>query len=77
MRLLKATALIGMATPVYGLLAAVLGALFVLLAWQTWRMPEDDREMRPARRLFGFSLLYLFLLFAALLVEHGVERTAA
>ena len=27
--------------------------------------------MRPARRLFAFSMLYLFLLFAVLLVERG------
>ncbi len=69
-----APALIGMATPIYGVLAAALGVLFVWLAWQTWRMADDDREMRPARRLFGFSLLYLFLLFAILLVEQGIER---
>jgi protoheme IX farnesyltransferase len=27
--------------------------------------------MRAARQLFGFSILYLFLLFATLLAEHG------
>jgi heme O synthase-like polyprenyltransferase len=27
--------------------------------------------MRPARRLFAWSMLYLFLLFAILLVENG------
>jgi len=62
---------IGMATPVYGVIAAVLGALFVWLAWQVYRMPESDSEMRPARRLFAWSMLYLFLLFAILLVEDG------
>ena len=34
------------------------------------------RDGRPAERaameLFGFSILYLFLLFAALLAEHGL-----
>ena len=28
--------------------------------------------MRAAQQLFGFSILYLFLLFAALLAEHGL-----
>jgi heme o synthase len=28
--------------------------------------------MRAAQQLFGFSILYLFLLFATLLAEHGL-----
>ncbi|MHA1549586.1 MAG: heme o synthase [Alphaproteobacteria bacterium] len=67
-------AVFGMATIVYGVIAAILGGLFVWLAWQTYRMGEDDRQMAPARRLFRYSLLYLFLLFAILLVEQGLER---
>ncbi|MEO8669081.1 MAG: protoheme IX farnesyltransferase, partial [Bauldia sp.] len=62
----------GMATPAYGVIAALLGALFVALAWQVFRMPESDTVMRPARRLFAFSMFYLFMLFAVLLVEHGI-----
>jgi protoheme IX farnesyltransferase len=33
------------------------------------RRARDDAS---ARRLFGFSILYLFTLFAALIAEHGV-----
>ncbi|MCR4282449.1 MAG: heme o synthase [Bauldia sp.] len=62
---------LGFATPAYGIVAAALGAVFVWLAWVVFRMPESDRAMRPARRLFAWSMLYLFLLFAILLVEHG------
>ncbi len=69
-------AVIGMATPVYALIAAVLGAVFVALAVQVWRMADDDPQMLPARRLFRFSLLYLFMLFAVLLVEQGLDRVA-
>jgi protoheme IX farnesyltransferase len=29
-------------------------------------------DVRPARNLFGFSILYLFALFAALLAEHSL-----
>ena len=33
---------------------------------------EGEPAMRAAQQLFGFSILYLFLLFAALLAEHGL-----
>jgi protoheme IX farnesyltransferase len=62
---------LGMASLAYGVVAGVLGILFVLFAWRVFRMPEADTEMRPARRLFPFSMFYLFMLFAVLLVEQG------
>ena len=37
-------------------------------------MPADDAAKLPARRLFTFSLLYLFLLFAVILAERGLHR---
>jgi len=63
----------------YGVTALVTGAIMVMLAWQVFR------EIRPAERasrnLFAFSILYLFLLFAVLLVERGwgglIARLAA
>jgi len=64
-------AFLRMASPAYGVIAAILGVTFVFLTWQVYRMPASDKEMRPARRLFAFSLLYLFLLFAMLLAERG------
>jgi protoheme IX farnesyltransferase len=69
--------LLGFATPAYAIVAAALGAVFLWLALAVRRMREGDREMRPARRLFAFSMLYLFLLFAILLVEHGFARLPA
>jgi len=33
--------------------------------------------MKPARRLFAYSMLYLFLLFAILLVEGGFRGWVA
>jgi protoheme IX farnesyltransferase len=64
-------AFIGMATPAYGVVAGILGLMFLFFAWQVYRMPEREKGMRPARRLFGFSLLYLFLLYAILLAENS------
>jgi len=60
---------LGFAGTVYGVIAAICGALFLLLALQLNRSIEADR--RAAHRLFVFSIFYLFALFAALLVDHG------
>jgi heme o synthase len=70
---------LGFAGMLYGLTAAVTGAIMLALALQVLneRLPTD----RACRNLFAFSILYLFLLFAVLLVERGwggmVARLAA
>jgi heme o synthase len=61
--------LLGFAGPVYGGASAILGIMFVYYAVKVWQMPESDRTMKPAKSLFGFSLVYLFALFAILLCE--------
>ena len=55
----------------------MLGAVFVWLAWAVYRMPDGDAAKLPARRLFAYSLLYLFLLFAVILAERGFTGMAA
>jgi protoheme IX farnesyltransferase len=67
-----APAFLGMASPAYGISAALLGAVFLGLAWRVYRMDGADPFMKPARQLFAFSLLYLFLLFAILLAGKGL-----
>ncbi|MET4632122.1 heme o synthase [Kaistia defluvii] len=62
-------AILGFASFAYGVAASALGLGFVILAVRVYRMTDDDKAMLPAKRLFGFSILYLFLLFAMLLVE--------
>ena len=61
--------LAGYAGLLYGVIAAVTGAIMLVLAVQVYfeRRPEE----RACRQLFAFSILYLFLLFAVLLVERG------
>ena len=59
----------GFAGPLYGAVAILAGAIFLLRAWSVWRMDENDRAMVPAKRLFLYSIGYLFALFAALGVE--------
>ena len=67
--------LTGLGGPVYGVIAALGGAFFVFLAYRVLRSHAGDGDKtqdKPARDLFGFSILYLFALFAAVLVEHAV-----
>ena len=64
--------LTGLAGPAYGVVAAVLGAVFVLRAHDVLRMDEADRSMAAAKALFGYSLVYLFAVFATLLAEHFI-----
>jgi protoheme IX farnesyltransferase len=58
-----------------GLAYAVVGTAgglgMLALAAQVYRVRTGDHSMRVAQHLFAFSVLYLFLLFAALLAEHG------
>ena len=62
---------LGMAGIAYGAAVTVMGAYFLLLAVRILR----ERGERAARRMFRFSILYLFVLFAALIV--GRASTAA
>jgi protoheme IX farnesyltransferase len=70
---------LGYAGPLYGLTALVAGGIMLLLAAKVFaeRRPSD----RASKQLFAFSILYLFLLFAVLLVERGwgglIARLAA
>jgi protoheme IX farnesyltransferase len=61
--------MLGCAGAIYGVIAAMCGAVFLLLAVQLNRRTGADR--RAAHRLFVFSIFYLFVLFAVLLVDHG------
>jgi heme o synthase len=61
---------IGMAGVAYLIAAVGLGAMFLYLAWRVRKITEGREADTAARHLFGFSILYLFLLFAVMLVEH-------
>ena len=69
--------LLGYATVGYGIVAFALGAGFVWYAWKVLNMADDDRAMRPAKALFGYSLLYLFAMFTAYLADVVVQRMLA
>jgi protoheme IX farnesyltransferase len=61
---------LGLAGALYGIAAAVLSAAFVLLSLQVLvNRATEPAEMKPERRLFAFSILYLFAVFSALVVD--------
>ncbi|MXU66850.1 heme o synthase [Oceanomicrobium pacificus] len=62
--------------PVYGLTALVLNAGFVAGAWRVSRRSGAAAEadgFRAEKRFFGYSILYLFLHFVALLADAGLR----
>jgi len=59
---------IGLAGPLYGVAALGLGVVLLRHALRVWR----DHTDRSARPLFGFSIVYLFLVFVALLADVAV-----
>jgi protoheme IX farnesyltransferase len=58
--------LTGMSGLVYALAASALNAVFLAHAWRLWRSGRADLPMRT----FRWSINYLGLLFAALLLDH-------
>ncbi|WP_393982049.1 heme o synthase [Xanthobacter nonsaccharivorans] len=62
-------AFLGYASPVYGAVALIAGAGMLTMAWRVFRRREGEPAVKAAKSLFGFSILYLFLLFATLLGE--------
>ena len=56
---------------VYLVLAALLGAWFVLQALRLWRDPEHRSPMR----LFAYSITYLALLFGAMVLDQVAQNT--
>jgi len=57
---------LGYAGPVYGVMAAAMGAIMIALAV---RVRKERVRYNASKQLFAFSILYLFLLFAMLLVD--------
>jgi protoheme IX farnesyltransferase len=67
--------LVGFASMAYGLVAIALGAGFVWHTRQVLVLSPEARSMRAAKALFAYSILYLFVIFAALLADTIIART--
>lgn len=64
--------LLGFAGIVYAVTATILGLIFLILALRVWRIQDGQGAPKASMQLFGFSILYLFVLFAAIGVEHTI-----
>jgi heme o synthase len=64
--------LFGQAGVVYGVTAIIAGAVMIAFAWRVNALREGEGAARAARGLFSYSILYLFALFAMLLIERGL-----
>lgn len=61
---------LGLAGAVYGIAAAALSAVFVALAAAVFaNRATDPAAMQPEKRLFAYSIFYLFALFTALVID--------
>jgi protoheme IX farnesyltransferase len=64
---------LGLAGPVYGIAAAMLSAFFLLLAARVFASrATEPAAMKAERRLFAFSILYLFAIFGALVADRWI-----
>lgn len=66
--------IMGFAGPAYGLFAAAMGVAFIVYAWRVWRAPVGKDMIKPAKKMFAFSILYLFGIYAVLLGEILVRK---
>ncbi len=61
---------IGETTALYGVIALALSLFFLALAVPvSFRRSAEEDAMKPEKRLFAFSIIYLFALFAALVAD--------
>jgi heme o synthase len=61
--------LFGYSGPLYGVTAIVAGVAIIGLSLHVMAVGDEDEGQRAAKRLFGVSILYLFVLFAVLLID--------
>ncbi|MEM9329849.1 MAG: heme o synthase [Pseudomonadota bacterium] len=67
----------GFASVIYFVFATALGLRFVWLSWKVWTVGSKDNGFRYEKRLFGFSIVYLFALFAGLGIDAVITKVVA
>jgi protoheme IX farnesyltransferase len=67
---------LGYFSAIYGVTSTVAGGGMLWLAIDVYRQREGVAAARATRRLFAFSILYLFALFAVLLAEVAFRAIA-
>lgn len=66
--------IMGFAGPVYGVFSMAMGIAFLFYAWTVWRAEIGEPMIKPAKKMFAFSIFYLFSLYAVLLGEILVRK---
>ncbi len=66
--------IMGFAGPVYGVFSMAMGLAFLGYARVVWRAPVGKEMIKPAKKMFAFSIIYLFGLYAVLLGEILVRK---
>ena len=62
----------GFGGAIYGIVSLVTGGCMLVIAWRILREGDSPAGLKAAQHMFGFSILYLFVLFAVLLAEHAL-----
>jgi protoheme IX farnesyltransferase len=64
---------LGLAGALYGLVASALSLVFLGLSLRVFaNRATEPKAMKPEKQLFAYSILYLFVLFAALVADHWI-----
>ena len=64
---------LGLLGPVYGWSSIALNAVFLAMSLRVLANTADEPSgMKPEKQLFGFSILYLFALFGALVIDRMI-----
>ena len=64
--------LLGQASLAYGAIAAASGAFMIYLAVNVYRATDPVVADKACKKLFGYSILYLFLLFGVIVIENTI-----
>ncbi len=67
----------GLAGWLYGMVGLVLSVVFAWRAWQVYKLRQGEAADRAAKKLFGYSIIFLFAVFATLLIEQLIAALPA
>lgn len=67
----------GLASIGYGIFTGILSLIFIYYSILVLRMAEDDEKMLPAKKLFFYSIFYLFAVFSALIFDSMAAGAAS
>jgi protoheme IX farnesyltransferase len=66
---------LGLTGAIYGVSAAILSFVFLVLALRVFANGATDaKQMEPEKHLFAYSVFYLFALFTALVADRWIAR---